>query len=107
MKDIKLKLSDKQLGELFKECLIEIESGILLEAKDDNKSIIKKEIKEFIESSDPQLKKLINDKVLEAIKGKDSEKHLVEICRNVLTQLYKTLWTKRSFWTNDLKNVTA
>jgi hypothetical protein len=32
------------------------------------------------------------------------EDKIVDITKNVITQLYKTLWTKRGFWRNDLKN---
>jgi hypothetical protein len=37
-------------------------------------------------------------------KDKELEKYFVEISKNVLVQLYKTLWTKKNFWTSDLKN---
>jgi hypothetical protein len=36
--------------------------------------------------------------------NKDFENKVVDITRNVLVQLYKQLWTRRSFWVNDLKN---
>jgi len=49
------------------------------------------------------------DKVNSIIKSRiknepELEKFVVDITKNVLTQLYKTLWTKRSFWTSTLKN---
>jgi hypothetical protein len=104
----KLTYNDAQLLDLFKECLTEIDNKTLLkEGSDSNVESIKREIKEFIKSSNPDFEKEINKKVLEAIKGKDVEKYLVEINKNVLSQLYKSLWTKRAFWANDLKNVRA
>jgi len=32
------------------------------------------------------------------------EDKVVDITRNVLTQLYKQLWVKRAFWRNGLSN---
>jgi hypothetical protein len=36
--------------------------------------------------------------------NKELEDKVVEITKNVLTQLYKTLWTKRGLWQNNLTN---
>ena len=47
-------------------------------------------------------RKLNPQKVKEIVK--DFENKVVEITRNVLVQLYKQLWTRRSFWANDLRN---
>jgi len=35
------------------------------------------------------------------------EDKVVSITKNVLTQLYKTLWVKRSFWQTPLSNKTT
>lgn len=35
------------------------------------------------------------------------EKEVMTITKNALTQLYKTLWTKRSFWQSGIKNKTS
>ena len=46
--------------------------------------------------------------VKEKLKGnKELEDKVVDITKNVLTQLYKALWTKRSFWSSTLKNSRA
>ena len=51
------------------------------------------------------LQKKIEKMVADKIKGdKGLEDKMVEISRNVLTQLFKALWTKRSFWKSGLSN---
>jgi hypothetical protein len=76
------------------------------------KNIIKEELtrmekselkKEIINSSD--LEKLITKIVKELLKdNKDLEKNTVDITKNVLIQFHKTLWNKRNFWVDSLKN---
>ncbi len=67
------------------------------------KKDVTKEISTFIDSStfNNKIEKIVKDKLKN---DKDLEDKVVEITKNVLTQLYKTLWTKRGFWRNDLKN---
>ena len=36
------------------------------------------------------------------VKDKLDDEHIVKIVRNVLVQLYKTFYTRRSFWTTSL-----
>jgi Na+/phosphate symporter len=106
---MKVKVSDKQLNEWFSEVLEGKET--LNEAsdmtKDDVKNIVKKEIKDFLKMTNTSdLDKKIEKMVKDSIKSnKDLEKHVVEISKNVLVQLYKNLWMRRNFWANDLKNV--
>jgi hypothetical protein len=58
---------------------------------------------EITRSSD--LDKKIEDIVKKKIKSdKDIEKYMVEVIKNVTVQLYKTMWTRRNFWTSELKN---
>lgn len=68
-----------------------------------NKSEAKEVTKAYINSNE------FNDKIERIVKDmlkkdKDMEKWAVEISRNVLIQLYKTLWVKRGFWQNQLSN---
>lgn len=105
----KIKISDKQLTQYIAEAVDE--RGIINEAtetidKSDIKAIIKKEVKDFlVNSNSSDLEKKIERMVAEAVKtNKDVEKHIVEITRNVMVQVYKNLWTRRSFWASDLKN---
>lgn len=67
------------------------------------KKDVTKEISTFIDSStfNNKIEKIVKDKLKN---DKDLEDKVVEITKNVLTQLYKTLWTKRGLWRNDLKN---
>ena len=116
---MKVKVSDKQLTEWVKEVIDGVDVinedvingvGIITEdtslTNSDVKSIVKREIREFLNMTQTgDLEKKIKEMVKEAIKSdKDLEKNMVEISKNVLVQLYKNLWTRRSFWTNDLKN---
>jgi hypothetical protein len=67
------------------------------------KKDVTKEITAFIDSKTfkDKIEKIVKDKIKT---DKELEDKVVEITKNVLTQLYKTLWTKRGFWRNDLKN---
>jgi hypothetical protein len=113
---MKIRVTESQLTTYFKEVLEEGEvcpcGEVISEAltptdKSDIKTLVKKEIKDFLDlnrSSD--LEKKVEDIVKKKFKNdKDIEKYIVEITRNVLVQLYKSLWTKRSFWSGDLKNL--
>ena len=67
--------------------------------KADVKAIVKSEI------NGNALKKKVVDIISKEVKGnKHLEDKVVDITRNVLTQLYKQLWMKRNFWTSGLKN---
>ena len=67
------------------------------------KSDVKKEISSFLNSSEFEAKvaKIVKDRVKNE---KGIEDKVVDITKNVITQLYKTLWTKRSMWQGQLKN---
>ena len=67
------------------------------------KADIKKEVKLYMDSN--EFEKKINKIVKDFVKGdKALEDKVVDISRNVLIQLYKTLWIKRAFWASNLKN---
>jgi len=68
-----------------------------------NKSDIEKGIKTYINSSEfnSKIEKIVKDRLKNE---KELEDKVVEITKNVITQLYKTLWTKRNFWKNNLSN---
>jgi len=71
--------------------------------EDITKSDIDKGIKVFIDSSafKSKIEKIVKDRLKNE---KELEDKVVEITKNVLTQLYKTLWTKRGFWKSGLSN---
>lgn len=109
---MKVKIKESQLDQYLKECLFEMdEKSNINEAlspsdKSDIKVMIKKEIKDFLDiTRGSQFETKVKDIVKDSLKtNKDFENKVVEITRNVLVQLYKQLWTRRSFWANDLKN---
>ena len=67
------------------------------------KADVKSEISKFLDSS--EFKTKVTNIVKDRIKNeKGLEDKVVDITKNVITQLFKTLWTKRSFWSTQLKN---
>jgi hypothetical protein len=68
-----------------------------------SKSDVSKEIKVYMDSKDfkTKIEKIVKDRIKDE---KELENKVVDITKNVLTQLYKTLWTKRATWVNNLTN---
>lgn len=64
--------------------------------------IARKEIKTALD--DVKFTKKIKDTVDEEHKSKDFERKLVDISKNVLVQLFKQMYNKRSFWASGLSN---
>ena len=48
-----------------------------------------------------KVEKIVKDRLKN---DKELEDKVVDITRNVLTQLYKTLWVKRGVWRSSLSN---
>ena len=70
------------------------------------KSDIKKEVIRVLDSN--LLKDKISDLIKKELKSNpELQNQVVDITKNVLIQLYKTLWVKRSFWTSQLSNKSA
>ncbi len=67
------------------------------------KKDVTKEINTFIdgETFKNKIEKIVKDKLKN---NKELEDKMVEITKNVLSQLYKTLWTKRNFWKSQVDN---
>ena len=67
------------------------------------KDDIKNEMKIFLSTNDFENKvsKIVKKKLEDS---KELEDKVVEITKNVLTQLYKTLWVKRATWRNNISN---
>ena len=65
------------------------------------KSDIDKGVKTYIDSSEfkTKIEKIVKDRIKNE---KELEDKVVEITKNVLTQLYKTLWIKRNVLKNNL-----
>lgn len=67
------------------------------------KSDISKEFKIYMDTNEFKTKiaKIVQDKIKD---DKALEDKVVEITKNVLSQLYKTLWLKKETWLNNLTN---
>ena len=69
-------------------------------ARDEFDKMIKKHLK-----SDA-LEKVISDLVIKNNKkDKPTQKEVAKITKEVITKLYKILWTKNNFWSNGLENI--
>jgi hypothetical protein len=68
-----------------------------------SKSDVSKEIKVYMDSSEfkNKIEKIVKDRLKNE---KELEDKVVDITKNVLTQLYKALWVKRGVWRNSLSN---
>lgn len=67
------------------------------------KSDVSKEIKVYMDTNTfkNKIEKIVKDKIKN---DKELEDKVVEITKNVLTQLYKTLWVRRGMWRDTLSN---
>ena len=67
------------------------------------KTDVSKEIKVYMDTNTfkEKVEKIVKDRLKN---DKELEDKVVEITKNVLTQLYKTLWVKRGMWRNSLSN---
>lgn len=68
-----------------------------------NKKDIDQGIKTYMNSAEfkTKVEKIVKDRLKD---DKDLEDQTVEITKNVLTQLFKTLWNRRNTWLNGLSN---
>lgn len=72
--------------------------------KSDIKDIFKTEFEKKLKSS--EFKDAINDLVIKQIgSDKKTKKEIASITQKVIVKLYKTFWTRRSFWANNLEDV--
>ncbi len=55
------------------------------------------------ELSKQEIISLINNKIDSNMSSKDFEKKVKEITSNVVSELFKILWQKESFWKNSVK----
>ena len=63
-----------------------------------------KAIKKHLSSS--QFETKVKELVLANLKNhKATQKEVASITRDVLVKLYKTLWTRKGFWSNGLENI--
>ena len=80
----------------------------ILKEEDFTKTQIKKMIDDEFEKKikSTAFKDAVNDIVRTQVKNdKKTEKEIASITQKVLVKLYKTFWTRRSFWSNNLENI--
>jgi len=80
----------------------------ILKEEDFTKTEIKKMIGDEFEKKikSTAFKDAVKDIVRDQVKGdKKTEKEIATITQKVLVKLYKTFWTRRSFWSNNLENI--
>jgi hypothetical protein len=65
--------------------------------------ITKKEIKSFMDST--QAHKIVVDMVKKEMGTRDINDKVIDLSTKVVVELFKTLWQRKSFWENALKNV--
>jgi hypothetical protein len=67
------------------------------------KTDVNKQIKVYMDSNEfkTKVEKIVKDRIKNE---KELEDKIVDITKNVLTQLYKTLWVKRATWVNNITN---
>ena len=111
---MKLYIKDKELDSIIKEIITEQDNGIcpgiLSEGekaldKNDVKAIVKSELRDFLDMNrndnfENRVKKIVKS----TIKDKDMEKYVVDITKNVITQLYKQLYMRRGVFISGLTN---
>lgn len=65
--------------------------------------IVKKEIKDFMDST--QAQKLVVKMIQDEIGSKKFDEKVVDLSTKVVVELFKTLWARKSFWETALKGV--
>ncbi len=74
--------------------------------KKDIEVIVRKEIKDFLNSSTlQQFEKKIVDNIQKEINNGKIRGDINEIVTKIMKEFYKIMWTRRSFWEPSLKNV--
>lgn len=71
--------------------------------EDLTKTEVNKQISVYMDSNEfkNKVEKIVKDRIKNE---KELEDKIVDITKNVLTQLYKTLWVKRATWVNNITN---
>ena len=71
--------------------------------KDQVGVIVRKEIKD----SEKDLTKRVGDEVKKQLKSNATQKEIIKITADVIENLFKLLWIRRSAWVGSLKNKTV
>ena len=73
------------------------------EDKKEIERITKKEIKDFMDST--QAQKIVIKVIQDELGTKKIDDKIVDLSTKVVVELFKTLWTRKSFWEGPLKSV--
>lgn len=65
--------------------------------------IVKKEVKDFVEST--QVHKMVIKIIQDELGTKKIDDKIIDLSTKVVVELFKTLWQRKSFWEGALKNV--
>jgi hypothetical protein len=65
--------------------------------------IVKKEIKQFMDST--QAHKIVVKTIQDELGTRKIDDKIVDLSTKVVVELFKTLWQRKSFWEGALKNV--
>ena len=65
--------------------------------------IVKKEIKDFMDST--QAHRIVIKTIQDELGTKKIDDKIVDLSTKVVVELFKTLWQRKSFWEGPLKNV--
>lgn len=71
--------------------------------KRDIEKIVKKEIHDFMDST--QAHKVVIKIIQDELGTKKIDDKIIDLSTKVVVELFKTLWQRKSFWESALKNV--
>ena len=71
--------------------------------KKDIEKIAKKEIKDFMDSSNAHT--IVVKMIQKELGTKDINDKIVDLATKVVVELFRTLWTRKGFWESSLKSV--
>lgn len=77
--------------------------GLTNEEKREIENIVKKEIKDFMDST--QAHKIVIKKIQDELGTKKIDDKIVDLSTKVVVELFKTLWQRKGFWESALKSV--
>lgn len=67
------------------------------------KDIVKREMKDFLEST--QAHNIVMKMIQKELGTKTIDDKIVDLSTKVVVELFKTLWQRKSFWETSLKSV--
>lgn len=65
--------------------------------------IARKEIKDFMETSNAH--KIVVKMIQDELGTRKIDDKIIDLATKVVVELFKTLWQRKSFWENSIKNV--